>query len=32
LRALNQKIHDDERVDMALATLGDGVMLARKRG
>jgi predicted O-methyltransferase YrrM len=31
LRALNQKIHDDTRVDMALATLGDGVMLARKR-
>ena len=31
LRALNQKIHDDERVDMAMATLGDGVMLARKR-
>ena len=31
LRALNQKIHDDERVDMALATIGDGVMLARKR-
>lgn len=31
LRALNQKIHDDERVDMALATLGDGVMLVRKR-
>jgi predicted O-methyltransferase YrrM len=31
LRALNQKIHDDARVDMALATLGDGVMLARKR-
>jgi predicted O-methyltransferase YrrM len=31
LRALNQKIHDDDRVDMALATLGDGVMLARKR-
>jgi predicted O-methyltransferase YrrM len=31
LRALNEKIHDDARVDMALATLGDGVMLARKR-
>jgi caffeoyl-CoA O-methyltransferase len=31
LRALNQKIHDDTRVDMALATIGDGVMLARKR-
>ncbi|MGB8365856.1 MAG: O-methyltransferase [Rhizomicrobium sp.] len=31
LRALNAKIHDDTRVDMALATIGDGVMLARKR-
>lgn len=31
LRALNRKIHDDDRVDMALATIGDGVMLARKR-
>ena len=32
LRALNAKIHADERVDMALATVADGVMLARKRG
>lgn len=32
LRALNAKIHADERVDMALATIADGVMLARKRG
>jgi len=31
LRALNAKIHTDPRVDMALATVGDGVMLARKR-
>jgi predicted O-methyltransferase YrrM len=31
LRALNAKIHADERVDMALATVADGVMLARKR-
>lgn len=31
LRALNAKIRADERVDMALATVGDGVMLARKR-
>jgi predicted O-methyltransferase YrrM len=31
LRALNAKIHADERVDMALATIADGVMLARKR-
>ena len=31
LRALNEKIHQDSRVDMALATIGDGVMLACKR-
>ena len=31
LRALNAKIHADARVDMALATIGDGVMLARVR-
>jgi predicted O-methyltransferase YrrM len=31
LRNLNAKIHDDSRVDMALATVGDGVMLAVKR-
>jgi predicted O-methyltransferase YrrM len=31
LRALNAKIHADERVDMALATVGDGVMMARVR-
>ena len=31
LRALNAKIRDDDRVDMALATVGDGVMLAVKR-
>jgi predicted O-methyltransferase YrrM len=31
LRALNIKIHGDPRVDMALATIGDGVMLAVKR-
>ena len=31
LRALNKKIHEDDRVDMALATIGDGVMLARKK-
>jgi predicted O-methyltransferase YrrM len=31
LRALNAKIHGDSRVDMALAAIGDGVMLARKR-
>ncbi len=31
LRALNAKIHADNRVDMALATIGDGLMLARKK-
>lgn len=31
LRALNAKIQKDERVDMALATIADGVMLARRR-
>ena len=31
LRALNAKIHADARVDMALAGIGDGVMLAVKR-
>jgi predicted O-methyltransferase YrrM len=31
LRAVNAKIQADERVDMALTTIADGVMLARKR-
>ena len=31
LRALNAKIRDDARVDACLLTIGDGVMLARKR-
>jgi predicted O-methyltransferase YrrM len=31
LRALNAKIRDDARVDCCLLTVGDGVMLARKR-
>jgi O-methyltransferase len=31
LRALNLKIRDDKRVDSCLLTVGDGVMLARKR-
>ena len=31
LRALNAKISDDRRVDACLLTVGDGVMLARKR-
>jgi predicted O-methyltransferase YrrM len=31
LQALNDKIHRDERVDIAMLPLGDGVTLARKR-
>jgi predicted O-methyltransferase YrrM len=31
LRVLNAKIRDDRRVDACLLTVGDGVMLARKR-
>jgi caffeoyl-CoA O-methyltransferase len=31
LRALNAKLHSDERVDIALAPIGDGLFLARKR-
>jgi predicted O-methyltransferase YrrM len=31
LRRLNVKIRDDKRVDACLLTVGDGVMLARKR-
>ena len=31
LAALNTKIHGDSRIDMALASIGDGLMLARKR-
>lgn len=31
IRALNEKIRGDARVDMALATVGDGIMLAVKR-
>ena len=31
LAALNVKIHGDSRVDMALTSIGDGLMLARKR-
>lgn len=31
IRALNRKIHGDKRVDMALATVGDGLMVVRKR-
>lgn len=31
LQQLNTKLRDDERVDMSLLTIGDGLMLARKR-
>lgn len=31
LQALNDKLHHDERVDLALLTIGDGLSLARKR-
>jgi caffeoyl-CoA O-methyltransferase len=30
IRALNAKVHADERVSISLATVGDGLMLARK--
>lgn len=31
IRAFNDKVHRDERVDVALLTVGDGLTLARKR-
>jgi caffeoyl-CoA O-methyltransferase len=31
LQALNDKLHRDARIDMALLPIGDGLMLARKR-
>ena len=31
LQAMNHKLHHDERVDIALLAVGDGVTLARKR-
>jgi predicted O-methyltransferase YrrM len=32
IRALNAKVRDDPRVDVCLLTVGDGLLLARKRG
>ena len=31
IRSLNEKIRDDDRVDMSLVPIADGLMLARKR-
>ena len=31
IRALNAKVREDDRVDQALLTIGDGLLLARKR-
>jgi len=31
LQALNDKLHRDERIDLALLPIGDGLTLARKR-
>ena len=31
IRQLNAKLHSDERVDVSLVPIGDGIMLARKR-
>jgi predicted O-methyltransferase YrrM len=31
IRAFNEKLRDDERVDLSLVPIGDGLTLARKR-
>jgi caffeoyl-CoA O-methyltransferase len=31
IRAVNDALHDDDRIDLALLAIGDGVTLARKR-
>jgi O-methyltransferase len=31
IRAINEHVHKDERVDVSLIAIGDGLTLARKR-